>query len=250
MNSLTKSFSHLITIVCIFSIQACGESDEPKSGKFDSNGHEYVDLGLSVKWATCNVGAEDPQEIGNLYSWGEMLSKDKYTNKNYRYFEFNDNLLVTKYCTKSSKGNVDNKTRLDPEDDVIRLEMGGDWRMPSREEVNELVRFCTIKRDTVSDVPGVLVTGPNGNSIFVPGKTADVYDSYTRNRYGEWEYKRVQSDNDGGFWTSDLFTSYEQADRYAYAFKFNTNIRGGGVAIESNSIGLRYYGFACRGVIE
>jgi len=80
------------------------------------NGHEYVDLGLSVKWATCNVGAQNPEDYGDYFGWGEVNPKDSYTWENYRYYasghydSVDDGLLFSKYTFEESFGKTDKKT--------------------------------------------------------------------------------------------------------------------------------------------
>ena len=131
--------------------------------------HEYVDLGLSVKWATCNVGATSPEKCGDYFAWGEVESKDVYDWSTYKYCTDYDEL--TKYCTQSSNGKdgfTDNKTILDPEDDAAIVNWGGAWRMPTEEEFDELKNNCTWIWITQNDVSGYKVTAPNGNSIFLP----------------------------------------------------------------------------------
>ena len=137
------------------------------------NGHEYVDLGLSsgVKWATCNVGASKPKEFGDYFSWGETEPKDDYSVSTYKWCN-GDWDKLTKYCTDSSSWEstepMDNKSKLDPEDDAAHVNWGGCWRMPTDEEWTELRVECTWTWVTQNGVNGRLVTGSNGNSIFLP----------------------------------------------------------------------------------
>ncbi|MBQ0102709.1 MAG: Ig-like domain-containing protein [Prevotellaceae bacterium] len=142
------------------------QSDEPSDDPY--NGHEYVDLGLSVKWATCNVGAVSPEDYGDYFAWGETEPKDYYDWSTYKWCNGSNNTL-TKYCTSPSYGTVDNKTVLDPEDDAAHVNWGGDWRMPTPAEQEELINNCTWKWTTQNGVKGYTVTSNiNGNSIFLP----------------------------------------------------------------------------------
>lgn len=129
--------------------------------------HEYVDLGLSVKWATCNIGASSPEDYGDYFAWGETEPKEYYDWSNYKWCRGSSDTM-TKYCTNSSYGTVDNKTTLDPEDDAATANWGGSWRMPTYEEQAELRNNCTWTWTTQNGVKGYKVTGPNGNSIFLP----------------------------------------------------------------------------------
>ena len=129
--------------------------------------YEAVNLGLSVKWATHNVGASSPEEYGGYYAWGETEEKDDYSWGTYKWCNGNE-ATITKYCTNSNIGTVDNKTVLDLEDDVAHVKWGGTWRMPTNAELNELLNNCTWTWTTQNDVNGYKVTGPNGNSIFLP----------------------------------------------------------------------------------
>lgn len=90
------------------------------------NGKDLVDLGLSVKWATCNVGANTPEEYGDYFAWGETRPKDYYNWGTYKYCNGYYNTM-TKYCTNSSYGKVDNKTTLELEDDAAYINWGGSW---------------------------------------------------------------------------------------------------------------------------
>ncbi|MBQ8257892.1 MAG: TIR domain-containing protein [Bacteroidaceae bacterium] len=126
-----------------------------------------VDLGLSVKWASCNVGATAPEEYGDYYAWGETEEKSNYFWSTYKYCNGSYDSM-TKYCTSSGYGTVDNKTTLEPCDDVASVKWGGTWRMPTRAEQQELISKCTWTWTTLNGVKGYRVTGPNGNSIFLP----------------------------------------------------------------------------------
>ena len=133
------------------------------------DGYEYVDLGLPSgrKWAAYNVGATKPEEYGGYYAWGETEEKSNYSWSTYKWCNGSYNTM-TKYCTDSSYGTVDNKTVLDPEDDVAHVKWGGSWRMPTKAEQDELRNKCSWQWTTLNGVNGYRVTGPNGNSIFLP----------------------------------------------------------------------------------
>ena len=131
--------------------------------------HEYVDLGLpsGTLWATCNVGATAPEEYGDYFAWGETEPKDVYDWTTYKWCNGSNNTM-TKYCTSSRYGTVDNKKELDPEDDAAYVNWGSSWRMPSLEQQQELIDNCTWTWIIQNGVNGRLVTGSNGKSLFLP----------------------------------------------------------------------------------
>ncbi|MEE0921210.1 MAG: hypothetical protein U0L47_01810 [Paludibacteraceae bacterium] len=172
------------------------ENPDPNTGATGSeNGYEYVDLGLSVKWATCNVGATKPEEYGDYFAWGETQPKSTYNWSTYKWCNGSYN-TQTKYNTNSSYGTVDNKTQLELSDDAARANWGGSWRMPTSAEQNELRNNCTWTWTTQNGVYGYKVTSKkNGNSIFLPAAG----------------YRLDSSLNDagsGGYWSSSLYTDY------------------------------------------
>ena len=152
-----------------------------------------VDMGLSVMWATCNLGATTPEGYGDYYAWGETETKSKYTWANYKWCNGSSTSL-TKYNSTSNTGIVDNKTTLDLEDDVAYVKLGGRWRMPSSSEMEELISNCTITAVTSNGVDGIQYTSKkNGNSIFVPkaGKRSTTYNDVGRAAYHWSSYRGV-----------------------------------------------------------
>ena len=139
---------------------------------------DYVDLGLpsGTLWATCNVGANAPEEYGDYFAWGETESKEVYKWETYKWCNGSDHSL-TKYCTNSDFGSVDNRMVLDLEDDAAYVNMGPSWRMPTNSQQTELIQKCTWQWTTMNGVNGRLVTGPNGNSIFLPAAGERFYNS-------------------------------------------------------------------------
>ncbi len=149
-----------------------------KKRKGEENGYVWVDLGLSVKWATCNVGADTSEDYGDYFAWGETSPKTTYTLSTYKYCNGLYDTM-TKYCTKSSNGTVDNKTTLELTDDAARVNWGGKWRMPTKAEQDELRSSsnCTWTWTTQNGVKGYKVTSKkNGNSIFLPAAGYRDYD--------------------------------------------------------------------------
>lgn len=140
---------------------------------------DYVDLGLSVKWASCNLGASTPAGKGGYYAWGETSTKTKYTKENYAYYkegsdytDIGKNISGTQY-------------------DAATVNLGKDWRMPTNDEVQELCEKCTFTYGEVDGVKGYYATGKNGNSIFLP---CYGYKS------GTWD----RSEDQGYFWTGSI----------------------------------------------
>lgn len=166
--------------------------------------HEAVDLGLSVKWATCNVGATSPEKYGGYYSWGETDEYDgKYSNSlNYKY--------ESKYDPE----------KLLPEDDVATVKWGKKWRMPSQWEIAELINECTWAWTTKNGIKGQQVIGPNGNSIFLPA--AGYYSLnqiYGRGSYSYYWSSSIYYDgfNSSGYYEYDTYSlRFDKSDQEIY----------------------------------
>ena len=190
-----------------------------ETGKSDSyNGHAYVDLGLpsGLKWATCNVGATTPEEYGDYFAWGETKPKTTYDWSTYKYCNGSYDTM-TKYCTSSSYGTVDNKTTLELTDDAARVNWGGKWRMPTKAEQDELrsTSNCTWTWTTQNGVKGYKVTSKkNGNSIFLPaaGCRSDDYLDFAGGDGYYWSSSLDTSDSSGacnvGFYSSLVYWYY------------------------------------------
>ncbi len=200
----------------------------------DNNHPHAIDLGLpsGTKWACCNIGASSPTEYGNYYAWGETQPKSVYNWSTYKWGDDYDEL--TKYCTNGSyglNGFVDNKTELDLADDAAYVNWGSGWRMPSEEQIQELIDNCTSEWTTRNGVNGRLFTSKiNGASLFLPAAGV---------RLGSEVY------NAGSFgydWSRTLRSS---GPRYAYDLYFDSS----GVDVSSNWGGnLRYGGQSVRAV--
>ena len=208
-----KRIFTLIAMVAIGLVffTSCETSIE-ENGVGKHKGHEYVDLGLpsGLKWATCNVGANTPEEYGYYFAWGEVEPKTTYDWSTYEYgTDWNQ---LTKYCNKSDYGKdgfTDNKTVLDPEDDAATANWGGAWRMPTKAEQDELREKCTWTWTTQNGVKGYKVTSKiNGRSIFLPAAGC---------RIGSSLYC---ADSEGYYWSSSL---YLESVNYAYFVSFTSN---------------------------
>lgn len=174
---------------------------------------DYVDLGLSVKWASCNLGASTPAGKGGYYAWGETSTKTEYSEKNYAYYkegsgytDIGENIAGTQY-------------------DAATVNLGKDWRMPTEEEVQELCEKCTFTYGEVDGVKGYYATGKNGNSIFLPcyGERSGAYNYY---------------ENSGNFWAGTLFDISPNCGRCLYIYNGQA----------SNSSEIKYRGLQIRPV--
>ena len=190
--------------------------------------HEYVDLGLpsGTLWATCNVGASKPEDFGSYFAWGETAPKEVYTWETYKWCNGTNNTM-TKYCTDSSFGTVDGKTELLPEDDAAYVNWGSSWRMPSQEQCIELSNYCTWTWTTLNGVIGQLITGPNGNTMFLPA-AGDRY----QNKVGDLG-------SYGQYWSRTLNSSREDAADILFLHSYGLS------GIDAND---RYFGYSVRAV--
>ena len=198
--------------------------------------HEYVDLGLpsGTLWATCNVGANAPEDYGDYFAWGETSPKEVYTWETYKWC--NGSMYdLTKYNTDSHWGFVDNKTEIEPEDDAATVNWGPWWRTPTTEQQKELMEECTWIRTTVNGVHGFKVRGSNGNSLFMPAA------GYRDND------QLIDAGTIGDWWSRSCYTS-NGISTYAFGacdIGFNwaewTQFLNG-------TNGYRYYGHSVRAV--
>lgn len=176
------------------------------------NGHDWVDLGLpsGLRWATCNVGATTPEDYGNYYAWGETTTKTIYNSSTYTY--------------------TGNPTTLPSSADAATANWGSAWRMPTKEEFDELKSNCTVTWATQNGVNGRLFTGTNGNSIFLPaagrrgGSSLDFVGSF------------------GDYWSSSLRSGDTS---YAWRLGFDS----GGCGMYNYHLS-RCYGLSVRAVCQ
>lgn len=195
--------------------------------------HEYVDLGLSVLWATCNVGATKPEEYGDYFAWGETSPKSDYTWENLKYRTKGNsykNVKFSKYVAEKKYGTVDNKAQLELSDDAARANWGGRWRMPTRAEQDELREKCTWTWTIQGGHTGYKVTSKsNDNSIFLPA---------TGHMSGS---SLINAGSYGDYWSSSLNTS-SNYDAY------NINFHSGNVYKYTDY--FRECGLSVRPVME
>ena len=195
-----------------------------------ADGHEYVDLGLpsGTLWATMNIGANNPEDYGDYFAWGETEPKDDYnwnTNK-WGYYDENSKLHITKYNTNSGYGPVDNKIELDTEDDAAYVNWGSSWRMPTMVQIKELINKCSWEWTTRNGINGYRVIGPNGNELFLPA-TGYRYNSSLYYSYFE-----------GHYWSRDLYDIHPDC---AYRLRIAEGVR-------NCNVYNRYFGYAVRAV--
>ena len=233
MVSAKKAGNCTVKVTTVNGISStCTVTVRPTTGS--ENGHEWVDLGLSVKWATCNVGATKPIEAGQYFGWGETVQKASCTKEYYRWYEKPANGgsgYLTKYCTQKQygyKGFTDGKTTLELSDDAARKRWKGGWRMPTTAEAEELFAKC-IWTSTVSDNIRIYritsnVEGFTNQSITIPVTTG---------------YKSKESIYTGlitYYWTSSVDAIWPSRAIYmGYRTTYTT---------------FRYYGIPIRAVVE
>ena len=168
-------------LLAAFALGSCSKDDENEENnkKVDDkevvnivDGHEYVDLGLSsgTLWATCNVGANSPEEYGDYFAWGETEpNKDLYDWSTYKWWNGSEFEPPIKYGVVANPGKEYNVIELAPEDDAATANWGKGWCMPTLEQIEELHKYTKVESATQNGVSGLKITGrTNGKSIFLP----------------------------------------------------------------------------------
>ena len=177
--------------------------------------HEYVDLGLpsGTLWATCNVGANSPEEYGDYFAWGETQPKSDniYNLSAYRYYD-SVYKVYTKYCLESVYGTIDNKSELEMSDDAATVNWGSGWQMPIYEQFDELFdsSYTTTTWTTLNGVNGrMIVSKSNGNRIFLPA--------------AGWRYDTSfdYAGSYGHYWSRSLYKSHSNIAYRHYFYSGN-----------------------------
>ncbi len=172
MKKILLLFSSFFAAILMISCDKQHEIEIEETTPIVVDGHEVIDLGLpsGTLWATCNIGANAPEEYGDYFAWGETQAKDRYAEDNYAFYDFDAKYLLTKYATDSIDwlgGLIDNLTLLESEDDAATMQWGNNYRMPTREECQELLDYCTWEWTTVHAIDGYRVIGKQAE-IFLP----------------------------------------------------------------------------------
>lgn len=197
----------------VLSVGVFGYGEEPEPEPSD---HEWVDLGLpsGTLWATCNIGAVNPEDYGDYFAWGETIGynggKTAFNWSTYKYCS-GSSTTIWKYCTDSSSGTVDNKKELEPADDAATVNWGSDWQMPSLDQLKELINssYTTTEWTTINGVRGRKITSKsNLKSIFLPA--AGYRDDTSLSSAG----------SDGNYWSRSLNAGYSTR---GYRLYFNSS---------------------------
>ena len=208
-------------------------SESQENGEEQGEQEEFVmaavDLGLSVKWAACNLGATYSTDYGDYFAWGETETKDAFTQANYSFYD--SDYKITKYNSTEGWGVVDNKKTLDLEDDAARAILKGSWRIPTHSDWNELKDHCIWTWDQVDGVNGYTVTSLSGASIFLPGAS-----------YKDGASVHDNNSNQGWYWTANLSNGYPSSAKCLY-------IDHNFVDLTSSDLG-RYLGLSIRAVCD
>ena len=210
IKKITKTIAVIILTIAIICAAGC-KKDNSTNGTY--NGHDYIDLGLpsGTMWATCNVGAESPDQYGDYFAWGETTPKTTYNWSTYKYCNGDYNLL-TKYCSQSDfgfNGFTDNQDVLQTDDDAATVNWGEGWSTPTYKQWVELLSKCSHSWTTRNGVNGCLFTARNGNSIFLPAASSRRDDD-----------SRIVGD-DGCYWSNTLNKTYPDGVK---GFRFTLSI--------------------------
>lgn len=228
MNKKNRTLKAMAAIMLMIVVAGCNKPDEPNNGGNNGggnnggssgtiNGHEYVDLGLpsGIWWATCNVGANTPEDLGDYFAWAEWETKFSYNWGTYKYCHDGDDHKLTKYCSNLDYGLggfTDNSVQMEYVDDAAYKNWPGNsygkmWRVPTFENWDELSDYCELVWTTRNGVKGMQFTGPNGKSIFLPAAGSRTDDSL--DDVGEY----------GVYWTRSLYT---EIPNRAWGFAFDS----------------------------
>jgi hypothetical protein len=232
---MKRTFLFLLTAILLGAgLWSCNKDDDNGNNNGNNNGGggngggtatvQWVDLGLpsGLLWADRNVGAQNPEDYGNYYAWGETKPKEVYDWDTYAYGGYNDSIgaySFIKYCNMPNyglNGFTDDLTTLEASDDAATVNLGGKARTPTEDEWQELINNTTPTWTTRNGVNGRLLTAPNGKSIFLPAAGgrdgSSLYDAGER----------------GYYWSSTLYTGNPSSAWYFRFVSYTQLMRAGG----------------------
>ncbi len=184
----------------------------------DNNHPHAIDLGIGTKWACCNVGANSPEAYGGYYAWGETSEKSVYTDETYKYF---DNAAYQNGKNWADRFQSLGSDIAGTSYDVAHVKWGGKWKMPSLDQIDSLLDKCTWHWEQLNGVSGQMVTGPNGNSVFLPATGDRCNDTtYYVGRYGYY-----WSSTQGPYFSYRAYSFYFDSSN---AYVDGGNVRSGG----------------------
>jgi len=186
------------------------------------NGHDYIDLGIGIGWATQNVGASSPEKTGGYYMWGETTTSSNCWWWYYSLYKGSSSSYLDEDKFYTPYSNISGTKY-----DAAKVKMGGNWRMPTRAEMSSLINNCEITVGTMNDTEGFIVTGPSGKSIFIP-KTG-------RQKKEDIQYKSS---------STYMWSSTTDGKQCAYYLSISSKGKGS-ITFED-----KYYGFTIRGVVD
>lgn len=206
---MKRLFVFLLMATLMWSCDSIDNSDAPQASApiIAPDGVEAVDLGLSVKWASCNIGASSPESYGDYFAWGEVESKESFTFGNSRTYG-------------KSFGDISGKKEYDA---AVAI-WGHGWRLPTAEEQKELLDNCTWVWTKQNGVNGMVVTAANGNSIFLPAV------GYRENA------TTLTAGSYGGYWSSKPI---EESDNFAGYIFFSEKNHGYDMSVRSMGLAIR-----------
>ena len=200
---MNKPFSFLSLFFCAIIFSVGTASAQPVA----------IDMGLSVKWGSCNLGASGPYQVGNYYSWGETYTRSSYSWEGYRFAE-TTGPSVTKY------NNIDGRRRLLREDDAACQVLGNGWRIPTAAEWKELLDYDNCKWEWIDngDLKGYRVTSKKtGNSIFLIAKGFKYYSedrAWSAGYYHSSELSEGYPFNTRILWFNEKYRTVDSGERY------------------------------------
>lgn len=207
----------LLTVTAMIAV-GCTSEKMDTSGAY--GGHDYVDLGLpsGTLWATCNVGADTPQDFGYYLAWGETQPKDIYNWDNYKHCKVDGGRTLIKYCAS------DHLSELQPEDDAASANWGTSWCMPTEAQWKELAEKTTHVWTKQKGVRGYRVTGPNGKSLFLPAARI------------RWQGDYAGFGDFGIYWATKLYSYQWKAWTFTFdedEFDLKEDYRGNGSSVRA-----------------
>lgn len=261
---MKHSFRNLFAITCMalsFALSSCSDDDEGDDVTPDQEQAggseclvdvEAVDLGLpsGTRWAPMNIGATYPEGYGDYFAWGETTTKRTYDQSTYKWmngqtdqiikYTYDDGQISASWYDENGNFIGDGKTTLDPADDAATANWGSAWRMPTVEEWTELYEKCAWTWQSANGVEGVgagySVTGPSGNSIFLPA--AGLRHASLKFDSGNHLY---DAGTNGYYWSSDLYAdnSVYACDCYFLRVWYTPNIIIGGCTERYTALPVR-----------